>query len=277
MKTNIQRKITFDLTKIKEIDLLNSVGVYKITNKINNHFYIGSTDRQFKERFKEHCRYYEMYKEGAHLNSHPVLWAAYDKYGIENFEVELVEILDGKTFEEILEREEYYIQTLNPEYNVCKFPTCGGKPNLGRKLSEEWKQHIGEKSSMYKHSEETLKKVTQNNKNNAVKLQFVNLNTNETLNFTSWVEASEYFGNISPQGLQKAFNRSGIWRKEWKINKLSNQKKKIKVIIENDEEIIFNSYSECDKYFDMWRGYTSELVNKKSSQLIKNKYKFELI
>lgn len=276
MKTNIQRKITFDLTKIKEIDLLDSVGIYKITNKINNHFYIGSTDRQFKERFKEHCRYYEMYKEGAHLNSHPVLWAAYDKYGIENFEVELVEILDGKTFEEILEREEYYIQTLNPEYNVCKFPTCGGKPNLGRKLSEEWKQHISEKSSLYKHSEETLAKVTENNKKGAVKLEFTNLQTNEKLKFSSWIEASDYF-SVTPGALQNAYKRYGKFHKIWKIDKLNTQKKKIKVIIENDEEIIFNSYSECDKYFDMWRGYTSELVNRKSKELIKNKYNWELI
>lgn len=276
MKTNIQRKITFDLTKIEELDLLNSIGVYKITNKINNHFYIGSTDRQFKERFKEHCRYYEMYKEGTHSNNHPVLWAAYDKYGIENFEVELVEILDGSTFEEILEREEYYIQTLNPEYNICKFPTKGGKPNLGKKLSDEWKQHIGEKSSLYKHSEITLAKVTENNKKNAVKLKFVNLQTNEELNFSSWAEASEYF-KVTSAALQNAYKRSGKFRKIWKIDKLSTQKKKIKVFIDKNETIIFDAYSECDKYFNMWRGYTSELVNRISKELIKNKYNWELI
>jgi group I intron endonuclease len=138
------RKIVFDLSKINDSDL-ESVGVYKIINKENGHFYIGSSDRTFKERFKEHCRYYEMYKEGSKQNQHPKLWSAYDKYGIENFSAELVEILDGKTSEEILQREEYYILNLNPEYNICKYPTQGGKPNLDRKLSEEWKQHIGEK------------------------------------------------------------------------------------------------------------------------------------
>lgn len=41
--------------------------------------------------------------------------------------------------------------------------------------------------------------------------------------------------------------------------------------------MIFDSYSKCDKYFNMWRGYTSELVNKKSKQLIKQLYNWELI
>ena len=270
----VERKIVFDLSKIDESQL-NSVGVYKIINNINEHFYIGSSDRDFKERFKEHCRYYEMYKEGNHKCSHPILWAAYDKYEISNFRVELLEILDGKTSEEILQREEYYIQLLKPQYNICQFPTQGGKPNLGRKLTDEWKQHIGEKSAMYKHSEETLVKVTENNKKGAVKLKFTNIETKEELNFNSWVEASKYFEMKHPSSMMNSYKNRGQWKK-WKIEKLSTQTKKIKVFIDS-EEIVFNSYSECDKYFNMWRGYTSELTNRKSKQLIINKYEWELI
>lgn len=131
------------------------------------------------------------------------------------------------------------------------------------------------KSSEYRHSEETLKIVTENNKNNAVKIKMINIDTGEELFFESWKEAGNYFG-ITPEGLQKAEKRKGIYKKIWKIEKLSSQKKKIKVFID-DEELIFNSYSECDKYFDMWRGYTSELTKRKSKQLIKNLYNWELI
>lgn len=228
MKTTNIRKIIFDLSQINENDLL-SVGVYKIFNKINNHFYIGSSDRCFKERFKEYCRCYELFKQGTHKNNHPLLWAAYDKYGIDNFGIELIEILDGKTSEEILQREEYYIQTLNPEYNISKFPTLGGKPNLGRKLSDEWKENR-KKSSEYRHSEETLKIVTENNKNNAVKIKMINIDTGEELFFESWKEVGNYFG-ITPEGLQKAEKRKGIYKKYGKLKNYHLKRKKLKYLL----------------------------------------------
>lgn len=276
MKTKSVRTIVFDLSKITDENSLLSVGIYKITNKINGNFYIGSSDRDFKERFKEHCRYYEMYKEGNHKNDHPKLWNAYDEFGIENFEVELIEILDGKTTKEILEREEHFIHELKPQYNTCLYPTQGGKPNLGKKLTEEWKQHISEKSKLYKHSEETLKKVTENNKKGACKIKLISKENKEELNFNSWKEAADYF-SVTPEAISNAMKRTGYFRKIWKIEKLSTQKKQIKVYLENDESVIFNSYSECDKYFNMWRGYTSDLTKKKSKQLIKGKYKFEIL
>lgn len=270
------RTIVFDLSLVKEADLLNP-GVYKITNKINGHFYIGSSDRTFKDRFKEHCRRYEQFKNGEiEKNEHPKLWGAYDKYGIENFSVEILEILVDKTDQEILKREEFYIHKLNPYYNICLYPTQGGKPNLGKKLSEEWKQKIGEKSAQYKHSEETLKKVTENNKKGAVKVKMININTQEELHFNSWIEVNKYF-NLKPKNtsVQVAWKKKGQW-KEWKIEKLSTQTKKIKVFLEDGEKI-FDSYSACDKYFDMWRGYTSELLKKKTKQLIKDKYEYEIM
>lgn len=48
------REILFDINNLNKT-LLESKGVYKITNKINGNFYIGSTIRSFKDRFKEHC------------------------------------------------------------------------------------------------------------------------------------------------------------------------------------------------------------------------------
>ena len=268
-----KNKILFDVSKLKKEEL-DSIGVYKITNKITNDFYIGSTDRKFKTRFQEHFNTYYKYKEGGKF-THPKLWSAYDKYGIENFQLEILEILDGKTDKDILEREEYYIQILKPKYNICQFPTEGGKPNFGKKLSKEWKAKISEKSAKYKHSCETLAIITQNNRSNAIRLRFTNISTNKELNFKSWVEAQEYFKMNSNSGMKNSFKQYGQWH-GWKIEKLTSQKKKIKVFLENEEKI-FNSYSECDKYFNMWRGYTSTLINKKVKQLIKNKYDYELI
>lgn len=269
-----KRIIYFDCGNLTDEDLTH-VGVYKITNKQNGHFYVGSSDRSFKERLKEHCRYFEQYvKNPTRRCSNPILWNAYKKYGLENFKFEILEILDGYTYFDILTQEEYYINFLHPEYNVCLFPSKGGKPNLGRKLSKEWKDKIGEKSKLYKHSEETLKKVTINNKENAIKLTFINIDTNEQINFSSWIEAKDFFNLKSSAPLQCGYKKHGKWKK-WKIIKLTQQRKCIEILI-NNVWVHFNSYGECDKYFDMWRGYTSELVHKKEKILFLNKYQFKL-
>lgn len=68
----MKRNITFKEIKLNGYDL-KSVGIYKITNTITGDFYIGSSKRNFKERFKEHCRCYEQFKIGEKHNIHPKL------------------------------------------------------------------------------------------------------------------------------------------------------------------------------------------------------------
>lgn len=259
-----KRVILFDISKISKEDLLKK-GIYKITNIKNNNFYIGSASRNFKERFKEHSSYYIQYQMGLLKRKHnPILWNAFNKYGIENFKVEILEVINIENI--ILTREEYYINILNPSYNICKTPTKGGSPNKNRKLSNNWKNNIKEKSKLYTHSSETLKLVTENNKKNAVKLHFKLDNT--ILFFNSWIEAANYF-NVNPNTLIVSFTRKQCWYK-YEIKKLTTQIKQIKV-----DNMIFLSFNKCDRYFNMWRGYTSTCV--KYNRLIMDKYKYELI
>lgn len=269
-----ERKILFNISELDYNDL-QSIGVYKITNSINNHFYIGSTSISFISRFKQHCRDYAKWNNCERRCCTPILYHAFNKYGIQNFSVKIILKLNGYTQKEILEKEEYYIQQLHPQYNICQYPTYGGKPNLNRKLTTEWKQHIAEKSSLYKHSKETLKKVSINNKKNAVKVRFISIHDPSIIHeFNSWVEAGKYF-NKRPSIFTTAYRRKKQWR-DWIIEKKSTQAKKIKVFTEKGE-IIFKAYNECDRYFNMWRGYTSTVINKKTNELILNKYKYELL
>lgn len=238
----VRRVILFDIKDIPK-KVLFKQGIYKIINTITNDFYIGSASRTFKERFKEHCGYYAQYlaKTKTRLDN-PILWRAFDKYDIINFKVEILEVINSTNKSKILEKEEYYINKLNPIYNICKEPTKGGSPNKGRKLTQEWKNNIAKKSAQYTHSKETLKLVTKNNKNNAVRLKFTS--DEEVLIFKSWVEAEKYF-NTSSSAIKVSYARHKRWKK-YDIVKLSNQRKKIKV-----DGIIFKSYNACDRHFNM--------------------------
>lgn len=76
--------------------------IYKITNKINHKVYIGKTLCTVQKRWSEHCNDYK--KERCEKRP---LYAAMNKYGIDNFYIEEVEECD----ENILsEREKYWIE-----------------------------------------------------------------------------------------------------------------------------------------------------------------------
>lgn len=133
--------------------------IYKIVNKVNGKFYIGSTIR------KKHIRKYEhlsQLRKRIHTNSH--LQSAFNKYGEPNFEFLIVEdFLFPATYsksyilEYILCREIYLINYLKADYNQRLQEDCRlqythsqetrdkiSKANAGvkRKCSPEWLEKI---------------------------------------------------------------------------------------------------------------------------------------
>ena len=60
--------------------------IYKITNKINNFIYVGSTIRTIEERFMEHFRPSEWEN-----NPNSLFYADAEKYGKENFKIEAID------------------------------------------------------------------------------------------------------------------------------------------------------------------------------------------
>ena len=104
------------------------IGIYKITNKINQHCYIGQS-RNIEKRWANHI-YYE--KEKA---EYP-LYRAFRKYGIENFSFE---VLEECSISELNEKEQYYIKLYKPDYNQ----TIGVNYNIiPQKLTYEEAQTI---------------------------------------------------------------------------------------------------------------------------------------
>lgn len=90
--------------------------IYKITNKLNQKMYIGKTDHiNPQKRWSEHK------SDAKNPNrNHRALYKALNKYGVENFDFEIIEETDNPE-----EREVYYIQYYNTYHNGYN-ETLGG-------------------------------------------------------------------------------------------------------------------------------------------------------
>ncbi len=86
--------------------------IYKIFCKANGKCYVGSTVR-FSLRKKDHIR---KLKSGRHESK--ILQNAWNKYGEENMMFEILEVIEDK--ETIFNREQFFIDTLQPYFNVLK-------------------------------------------------------------------------------------------------------------------------------------------------------------
>lgn len=101
--------------------------IYKIVNSKNGKIYIGSTVN-FSRRKQRH------FQDLKNNNHHCLpLQRAYNKYGVQYFSVEKIEIFEYNSVENILVKEQYYLDNFKPEYNVCKI--AGSQ--LGSKRSKQ--------------------------------------------------------------------------------------------------------------------------------------------
>lgn len=90
--------------------------IYKIINKKNNKMYIGKTSYTIEDRFKSHIKDSKRYLDRP-------LYRAFNKYGIENF---IIEIIGEYPEEQLNNMEQYWIgyyDTYNNGYNA----TLGGE------------------------------------------------------------------------------------------------------------------------------------------------------
>jgi len=111
------------------LDNLTKLGIYKISH-INkpDAFYIGSASgnrkvkdcqKGFYRRFLEHLHFLEHKSHNSRYLQNVV-----NKYGIKGIRFEILEIVDTDNRKIILEREQYYLDLLNPTYNSSKTARC---------------------------------------------------------------------------------------------------------------------------------------------------------
>jgi group I intron endonuclease len=140
-------------------NIMNNSGIYKITNKTNGKFYIGSS-KHIDRRWWEHTN--DLIKN-EHCNTK--LQHAWNYHGKDAFEFTILENVD---IDKLEEREVFYLKTFKPYmrdigYNISD-SYCGGnnftnnsnKENIRKVLSD---MHLGELNPMFgkTHSESAKK------------------------------------------------------------------------------------------------------------------------
>lgn len=213
-------------------------GIYQITNTVSQKRYIGSAVN-INSRFNSHI---SKLNKNRHENNH--IQKSYNKHGKENFKFE---ILAKCPKEYLLKMEQWFIDNIKPEYNICK---VAGSPlgyrhtessikkmsdaGIGRKLSEETKQKriIKNKKPIYQYNREGwfVKK------HNSLK------------------EAAEEIGvlsgliSASANGRQKSVTKDGVQFRFFYCNKIQEVKvrERCVVIYSGDNMIgVYGSIADC--------------------------------
>lgn len=132
---------------------LNKSGIYRIKNKLNGKSYIGSA-KNIRIRWKIHRA---DIRRQDHDNIY--LQAAFDKYGFENFEWTVIELVDCS---ELIAREQHWMDHFcahDRRYGYNLSPTAGSP--LGVKHTPESRARMSAAHMGHKRSPETNAKIIQ--------------------------------------------------------------------------------------------------------------------
>lgn len=137
---------------------------YKITNLINNKVYIGVTKNTLSKRWNEH--------KSKSNSSNRHLYKSIKKYGICNFNIEVIKIFDNE-----VDMYNYEIESIKKYKSTNRLfgynNSIGGeKSSKGKRLSLETKEKISkyQKNRLrLPHSEETKKKMSEKAKGRDMK------------------------------------------------------------------------------------------------------------
>lgn len=126
-------------------------GIYKITNIINNKCYIGKS-KDIENRWQ----YHKDYKNNAREYNKP-LYKAPRKYGVENFNFEIIEELSDYSISD--EREKYWIKYYNSYGTDGYNATTGGEGGLIKKTSKLSEEDVINIRKIYAECELTAAEV----------------------------------------------------------------------------------------------------------------------
>jgi group I intron endonuclease len=144
-------------------------GIYKILNTTNGKFYIGSAI-DLKGRWRVH-KFYLKNNNDKRVSKY--LLNAWNKYGAENFEFLVLEHCEK---EKLIVREQFYLDTLKPQYNISR---TAGSP-LGVKHSDDFKEQARARQLGRVHTKEHNQKISESNKKPKSKEHAMNIRLGKT-------------------------------------------------------------------------------------------------
>lgn len=278
-----------------------AIGIYKILNKVDGSLYIGSSNHIVK-RFNTH-------KTKLNANTHPNihLQRAWNKYGKRSFAFAVVEYCPEP---ELTEREQYYIDLVNPRYNICPLASSSrGRPisqetrdklskahlghsrnkgriakldeiisrvstTKGKTRSEETKRIIGEKTSKYTRTEEhnELLSLNSTNKRSVVKIDPVSKKVIQE--YDSILAVVKDMKLSTHAHIQKCC--AGVREKAhgFKWAYLGEKRKVVAVNVNGNIIDEFNSFSAVSKRFKKSRTYIKKCFNENKADYDGIKYRY---
>jgi len=185
-------------------DNRNKIGIYRWINKINGNTYIGSS-------VNISVRMYTYYSLRSLAKSNRLIDRALLKYGFSNFALEILEYTDKNN---VLEKEQYYMDLFKPQYNIVE--TAGS--TLGYKHTQE----SLEKRRDFILSDEVRdrKALSTENATAARRISIVveNIKTKVKQEYYSLTEAGYALG-VSKSSVSQALINDRLIKKTYRISK----------------------------------------------------------
>jgi len=252
--------ITYNDLVINKIHIIkenkNKSGIYRLTNKLNGKMYIGSSSN-LSSRFLKHFNLNYISKHKNELS----ISRAMIKYRYDNFYLEILEFCDVSN---LLKREQFYLDLLEPVYNIAKIAGS----NLG-----------------FKHSKESRAKISKALKGSPLlrSLKLGTTHTEETKNLMSISRSGEknhHYGKTHTEVSKDLIRKSRIGKTHSTETRLYLSMLKGTTIylyeINTENKYVlkdmFNSYRNVAKYLGISQSTVSRYV--KSGDIFKGKYKF---
>ena len=199
----VVKYINADIYKVNIFaDNRKKIGVYRWINNLNGKTYVGSSNNLS-------VRFYTYYSLRSLAKSNRPMERALLKYGFSNFSLEILEYCN---LDNLLEREQYYLDKLNSDYNIVEKAVS----TLGYKHTEE----SIKKMKDFILSEEVMarKRLATKNATSSKKISIIikNIKTRESNEYNSLTDAANAL-KVSKAAISQALLNNRTLKKTYQI------------------------------------------------------------